>query len=56
MQQHFDVCQVFQPFGFSLPFRKCNLLVIQTDRDLARSGRQNLLRFPVYRGAIPVAM
>jgi hypothetical protein len=54
MQQHFDVSLVPQPFGFSLPLRQCNLVIIQADRDLTRSGRQNLLHFPVNRGTVPV--
>jgi hypothetical protein len=29
VQQHFDVRLVLQPFGFSLPLRKCNLVVIE---------------------------
>ena len=43
-----------QAFGFSLPPRTRKLAASQTDRDLAGSGRQKPLRFPVNRGTLPV--
>ena len=54
VQQHFDVRLVLQTFGFGLLLRERNLVVAQTDRDLARSGCQNGLCFPVDRGTVPV--
>jgi hypothetical protein len=54
VQQHFDVCLVLQAFDFSLPPRARNLVVAQSDCDLALPGRQNLLGFPVNRGTLPV--
>ncbi len=54
VQQHFDVCLIAEPFGFRLLLCARNFAVTQADRNLARAGRQKLLRFAVERSAAAI--
>lgn len=54
VQQHFAVCLVPQTPGPGLPSRQRKLVVTRTDRDLARSGREDSPCFSVDRSTVPI--